>query len=239
MVSFVQLSREDHPEVACSDSECLQYAGEGDNGLAIASEVAALRSQMRIFRGVALGSLAVSMVALAMLAHNTIGGTSLPSRTQLVEETIPTTQLWQNDAVIVPYGFKSCDSAAEPPQIAPIREKGGFLFLSGILGYDTPCKSAVRDGNKQIEAAFKWADDTLSTAKVSWSDVMSVTSYHVNLTQHQETFAAQREKYMPKPPYPAWTAVGVNQLYFEHEVFEMTIIAKKPECVGLECDASR
>jgi len=203
----------------------------------MANELAALRSQMRIMRAVALGSLAVSMVVLALVGHIYLGGH--PTKPMAMAPTVAqgrAVELWGPNNVIVPYGFKACDSTDGTPQMAPIRKNGEFLFLSGILGYETPCKSAVKDVGKQIEASFKWAGDTLTTAGVTWADVMSVTSYHVNLTDHQEVFAQMREQAFPAQPYPAWTAVGVKSLYFEHEVFEMTIIARIPKCSGLECD---
>jgi len=221
-------------ETECGNSEAVPLAGETS---ALATELAAMRAQMRILRGVAFGSLAVSMVVLALLGHSVLrtSSTGLPGAAVVPPGVIAGTQLWEQNDVIVPYGFKSCDSAAEPPQIAPIRKTGDFLFLSGILGYEVPCKSAVKDVHKQIESAFRWANDTLATAGVSWKDVLSVTSYHVNLDQHQPIFTRMREMVLPAPPYPAWTAVGVKSLYFPHEVFEMTIVARHV-CVGLECD---
>lgn len=204
----------------------------------MASEIAALRSQMRIFRSIAFGSLAVSMLVLALLGHSYMGPSAkgMHSATNVQASVTELDGGVWSSQVIVPYGFKACDSTAEPPQIAPIRQSGEFLFLSGILGYDTPCKTAVEDVTEQFTAAFKWANDTLTTAGVSWVDVMSVTSYHVGLKEHQAIFAKTRQDFLPRQPYPAWTAVGVNKLYFDHEVFEMTIIARRPRCVGLECD---
>jgi len=217
-----------------SGAEASPLAGETAS---LASEIAALRSQIRIFRGVALGSLAVSMVVLAMLGHSYFGPSTTGVRTARTAK-LPVIGLNEvfDAPVIVPYGFKACDSTSEPPQIAPIRQNGEFLFLSGILGYDTPCKTAVKDVTEQFRAAFKWANDTLTTAGVSWVDVMSVTSYHVDLKGHEKIFAKSREDFLPRQPYPAWTAVGVNKLYFDNEVFEMTIIARRQGCIGLECD---
>jgi enamine deaminase RidA (YjgF/YER057c/UK114 family) len=206
---------------------------------AVSLEIVLLQAQVRTLRRVAFGSLAVSMLALAVLAQNMLAGTGAarsPLNTMAVTAKVPEIQqLWDDNEVIIPYGFDECESASEPPQIAPIRKNGEFLFLSGILGYDVPCKTAVQDPAKQIRAAFKWAEDSLEAAGVKWSDVLTVTSYHVNISQHQRTFADMREKFLTEPPYPAWTAVGVSGLYFPNEIFEMTLIARKV-CLGLECD---
>jgi len=206
---------------------------------AVSSEIVALQAQVRTLRRVAFASLAVSMLAIAVLAQNAFAGAGAahgPQSTMAFTAKVPEVQqLWDDNEVIIPYGFDECDSAAEPPQIAPIRKNGEFVFMSGILGYDVPCKTAVEDPEKQIRAAFKWAEDTLEAAGVKWSDVLSVTSYHVNISTHHRTFADMREQFLTKPPYPAWTAVGVQGLYFPNEIFEMTLIARKV-CVGLECD---
>jgi enamine deaminase RidA (YjgF/YER057c/UK114 family) len=195
-----------------------------------------------MLRAIAIGSLAVSVAMLALVAHTVFGG-SAPVQTQtmqqsntLAEASSSDLQMWDLDSVIVPYGFKGCDSSAMPPQIAPIRKNGDFVFLSGILGYDKPCASAVKNVTEQIVAAFKWANQTLAKAGVTWKQVLTVTSYHVDLVKHQNIFAKMRTEVLPKPPYPAWTAVGVDSLYFDGEVFEMTIVARKTKCVGLECD---
>jgi len=139
------------------------------------------------------------------------------------------------DKVIVPYGFDGCDSTALPPQIAPVRRAGDFLFFSGVLGYDQPCVSAHTDPEKQIAAAFKWANITLATARTSWADVLSVTSYHVDMSVHMDTFVSEREKYVTKLPYPAWTSVGVKSLYFPNEILEMQMVARMAPCNSLEC----
>jgi len=204
---------------------------------AAASEIKALRAQMRTLRSLTIGSFALSalilFVAGAMAFHHAGGRKASRHRGGLDVQ-----QLWSSGGeanVIVPYGFKACDSSTMPPQIAPIRKTEDFLFLSGILGYEVPCKSAVKDVAGQIKAAFKWANETLAAAGADWKDVLSVTSYHVDLHNHDDVFARMREQVLPEPPYPAWTAVGVKSLYFENEVFEMSIIARH-QCVGLQCD---
>lgn len=146
-------------------------------------------------------------------------------------------QRWTGpDNVIVPYGFTGCDTSAMPPQIAPVRRAGDFLFLSGILGYKNVCQDAEPDPDKQIELAFHWADVALQAAGSDWGETMAVTSYHLSVKEHTKTFEAMRAKYLPKPPFPAWTAVAVNELYFTNEIYEMTIIALRKPCTGLECD---
>merc|ERR1719253_1148971 len=137
-----------------------------------------------------------------------------------------TTQLWSGpDKESVPLGFNGCDTAGWPAQMAPIRQAGETLYLSGILGYDKPCESAHKDPVRLIELAFHFLNQTLYHAKIHWSDLVSVTSYHVDMEQHMDTFFAQRKKYMKKGPYPSWSAVAVPELFYQHEFLEMTAIA--------------
>lgn len=146
-------------------------------------------------------------------------------------------QKWSGpDRVIVPYGFNGCDTSQMPPQIAPVRRAGDFLFLSGILGYNKVCASAEPDPGKQIELAFHWADVALRASGSDWTEVMSVTSYHLDLKGHMDTFVRMRKKYLPPYPLPAWTAVQVGAMYFPDEVYEMTLIALRKPCDNLECD---
>ena len=79
---------------------------------------------------------------------------------------------------LVPEEFSYCNTAGWPAQIAPVRRSGDFLFFSGLLGYEEPCKTAVKDSTKQVEMAFHWMDKTLKSAGIGWIDLVSVTSYH-------------------------------------------------------------
>ena len=89
------------------------------------------------------------------------------------------TQLWAGaDSDLVPEEFSYCNTAGWPAQIAPVRRSGDFLFFSGLLGYEEPCKTAVKDSTKQVEMAFHWMDKTLKSAGIGWIDLVSVTSYH-------------------------------------------------------------
>lgn len=208
-----------------------------------------LQATIRQLKGIAFGSLLVSAVAVA-LAGTTLFHSSQRASTPVTSQVKgpefqalynnfdanATLGLWSGpDNVIVPYGFAECDSTAMPPQIAPVRVAGDFLFLSGILGYNVPCKSAHPDIDKQIELAFHWADVTLRAAKSSWKDIMMVTSYHVNFDKHLAKFTEMRSKYLIEAPFPAWTSVEINKLFFDNEVFEMTMIGRRAPCNTLEC----
>lgn len=198
---------------------------------AVESELSALREQVTSLKKVAFVSLAVAAVAVgAVLLPGSSGPALTPGRAPA------TTQLWAGaDRVVVPKGFDGCDTAGWPAQIAPVRRAGDFVYLSGILGYAEPCKSAEQDPMKQVQLAFKWMDETLATAGVTWKDVLSVTSYHVQMEQHEDKFFEQRLEYMPSGPYPSWSAVQVSKLFFPGQVLELSAVARIPPCENLEC----
>ncbi|WP_299476092.1 Rid family hydrolase [uncultured Roseibium sp.] len=51
-----------------------------------------------------------------------------------------------------------------------------------------------------------------------------MTSYHVDLRAHFETFRAVRSEYV-REPYPAWTAIEVAGLRREGAVVEIRVVA--------------
>jgi enamine deaminase RidA (YjgF/YER057c/UK114 family) len=177
-------------------------------------------------------------VAFACLALSLSASTAFSARQTSAKSSsaLQTTQLWAGvDTDLVPEEFSSCNSAGWPAQIAPVRRSGDFLFFSGILGYEEPCKTAVNAVGPQVEMAFHWMNITLHSAGIGWIDLVSVTSYHVNMDSHLDAFLEQRKKYLAHPPYPAWTSVSVPKLFFEHEVLELTAVARVPPCASLEC----
>merc|ERR1719247_125609 len=192
---------------------------QGESG-----EVALLRGELRKQQRVTL--LALCVAAIALVA-------ALPQSPALAALTMAkppaTTELWAGpDEDIVPEDMQFCLSAGWPAQMAPVRRAGDFLYFSGLLGYSEPCKKAHEDPKKQVELAFEWMDKVLSEAGVKWTDLLSVTSYHVNLDDHLDMFLTEREKYLPHGPFPAWSSVVVEKLFFEHEILEMSAVARLP-----------
>ena len=102
---------------------------------------------------------------------------------------------------------------------------GDFLFVSGQVG-------SREDGSpepvfeKQVQLAFDNLAAVLKAAGCTFDDVVDVTSFHTDPATQWKTFAAVRLKAIGDPPYPNWTAVGVNWLAgFD---FEIKVIARIP-----------
>jgi enamine deaminase RidA (YjgF/YER057c/UK114 family) len=67
----------------------------------------------------------------------------------------------------------------------------------------------------------------LAAAGSTFDDVVDVTTFHTDPETQFEAMMAIREKVIGEPPYPNWTAVGVNWLAgFD---FEIKVVARIPE----------
>jgi enamine deaminase RidA (YjgF/YER057c/UK114 family) len=103
---------------------------------------------------------------------------------------------------------------------------GGFLFVSGQVG-SREDGSPEPDFKKQVELAFDNLAAVLKAAGCTFDDVVDVTTFHTDPRTQFETIAAVRQKVIGDPPYPNWTAVGVNWLAgFD---FEIKVIARLPQ----------
>jgi enamine deaminase RidA (YjgF/YER057c/UK114 family) len=83
----------------------------------------------------------------------------------------------------------------------------------------------------EIALAFDNVERTLNSAGASWSDVVSVTSYHVPIDDspaiEDEVFAVMNEQFrrrMPDRP-PVWTAVAVPKLGLDGMHVEIAVTA--------------
>ena len=109
----------------------------------------------------------------------------------------------------------------ETGHYAPAVRVGNVLYLSGVVG-------TSRDGPNDIEAqsrrAFERLNSVLEGAGASLSDVVSLTTYHVDMGETVRPFMAVKDELILEP-YPTWTAVGVVRLYGETALLEVAAIA--------------
>ena len=103
---------------------------------------------------------------------------------------------------------------------------GDLLFVSGQVG-------SREDGSPepnlaaQVQLAFDNLSGVLGAAGCTFADVVDVTTFHTDPEAQFETVMAVRQAAIGEPPYPTWTAIGVNWLYgFD---FEIKVIARIPE----------
>src|SRR5690606_20837164 len=83
------------------------------------------------------------------------------------------------------------------------------------------------DFERQVQRAFDNLAAVLEAAGCGFDDIVDVTTFHTDPASQWEAVSAVRLKAFAQPPYPNWTAVGVNWLAgFD---FEITVVARLPE----------
>ena len=97
------------------------------------------------------------------------------------------------------------------------------LTTSGLAGETDTVKAYAR--------AFDALGKTLQRAGVTWDDVVSMTTYHMDPVGQLETFAKGKARYMKSPP-PAWSAVGTTALLQPGALVEIALIAHVPKKKG-------
>ena len=111
--------------------------------------------------------------------------------------------------------------------LSPVLDTGEFLFFSGVTGV-RPDGSLAAEPEEQIRDVFTFLNGNLEAAGLTFDEVVEMTSYHVNLRRHIGTFIEVKDRFVG-PPYPAWTAIGVNELITEGTIVEVRIIARQPD----------
>lgn len=102
---------------------------------------------------------------------------------------------------------------------------GELLFVSGQVGSRTD-GSPEPDFETQVRLAFKNLIAVLKAAGATLDDVIDVTTFHTDPQAQFETIMKVKAEFFGEPPYPTWTAVGVNWLAgFD---FEIKVIARIP-----------
>ncbi|MFK7896708.1 MAG: RidA family protein [Myxococcota bacterium] len=112
---------------------------------------------------------------------------------------------------------------------APAVRSGDMLYLSGVIG-------ALAEGEEAGDAAyaagthraFKQIEVVLGEAGAKFEDIVSMTSFHVGMGKHLGALAAVKDEYLPEP-YPAWTVIGVSELFDPRGFVEIQVIARLPE----------
>ncbi|WP_313570240.1 RidA family protein [Pantoea piersonii] len=102
---------------------------------------------------------------------------------------------------------------------------GDLLFVSGQVGSRAD-GSPEPDFAAQVQLAFDNLEATLAAAGCTFADLIDVTTFHTDPEKQFSTIMQVKQSVFPQPPYPNWTAVGVNWLAgFD---FEIKVIARIP-----------
>lgn len=108
---------------------------------------------------------------------------------------------------------------------SPAIKSGDFLFISGQVGVNRD-GSAIEDVEMQFAQVFENLKQILNEAECSFDNIIDVTSFHVDMFEHFDTFAAAKQKVFTQSPPPSWTAIGVVTLADPALLLEVKAIAK-------------
>ena len=114
-------------------------------------------------------------------------------------------------------------SAGTALRLSPGIVSGGHVFLTGMTG-SLPDGTMPERAEDQFRSAFDKIGAVLAEAGLTCGSIIEMTSYHIGLRDHFETFSAVRADYVTEP-FPAWTAVEVAGLRRPGALVEIRVIA--------------
>ncbi len=106
----------------------------------------------------------------------------------------------------------------------PAAARAGYeVHVSGHTGEDMT-GAFPTDLEAQIRGTFRNLAETLTAAEADWSDVVELTSYHVGLRGQEDILLRVAAEFLTRP-FPAWTAVGVTELWPPEALIEISCVA--------------
>ena len=109
---------------------------------------------------------------------------------------------------------------------APAVVDGDHVRCSGVIGMSLDDHTCPSDPAAQFKLAFENLGIVLDAAGVSFADVTEMTTFHVGLQEHMQTFLTVKDEFMAEP-YPAWTAIGITELAIPGGIVEIRVTARK------------
>jgi enamine deaminase RidA (YjgF/YER057c/UK114 family) len=128
----------------------------------------------------------------------------------------------ESPEAVRPGSWPDLDWYAET-RLSPGVHSGDLVFVSGCSG----ANRYPNDSKAQIRLAYQYVADVLEAAGATWDDVVSITTYHVDMRRYIDDVLAIHREFVRNEPYPTWTALGVTELYEPEAIFEVSVIARK------------
>lgn len=114
-------------------------------------------------------------------------------------------------------------------RLSPAVQVDDLLFVAGCTG------ESADSPEEQMRLAYEEVAEVLAAAGATWNDVVSMTTYHVDFRRDIDQMTEIHREFVTMEPFPAWTAVGVTQLYSPHAIVEISVTALIPK----DSDASQ
>jgi enamine deaminase RidA (YjgF/YER057c/UK114 family) len=107
-------------------------------------------------------------------------------------------------------------------QMSDAVQVGDTIWLAGKVGIDQ--RGNFGKGiERQSRRAFQRIQNSLAYAGASLDDIVEIVTYHVSMRDLDE-FVKVKSEFI-RHDFPAWTAVGVTELYTPEALIEIKAIA--------------
>ncbi|MEM9732752.1 MAG: RidA family protein [Pseudomonadota bacterium] len=116
------------------------------------------------------------------------------------------------------------ETSARAIKLSPGVISNNHVFLTGLTGSRAD-GSMPDDQSEQFRLAFDKIALVLQEAGLDCSAIVEMTTYHVGLRDHFDTFNTVRAEYISQP-FQAWTAVEVAGLRREGAIVEIKVVAE-------------
>ncbi|KAF1010245.1 MAG: RutC family protein YjgH [Pseudomonas fluorescens] len=119
-----------------------------------------------------------------------------------------------------------------PAVMAPIVERAGYvpavkvgktLYCAGQVGR-TEALQVIEDPEAQFVAAWENLRQVLEEGGCTFDDVVDMTTYHVDMSQHMAVFREVKNRLFPRG-HCAWTSIGVSELAHPGLLVEIKCVA--------------
>lgn len=122
--------------------------------------------------------------------------------------------------IIVPDTMKLL---AERAGYAPAVKVGTTLYCAGQVGRAADLQ-VIEDPEQQFLAAWENLRQVLAAGGCSFEDVVEMTTYHIDMSQHMPLFRQVKDSLFPRNTC-AWTCIGVSELAKPGLLVEIKCIA--------------
>ncbi|NVZ99427.1 RidA family protein [Pseudomonas gingeri] len=122
--------------------------------------------------------------------------------------------------IIIP---ESMRPIVERAGYAPAVKVGATLYCAGQVGR-TAQMEVITDPEAQFVACWENLHLVLAAGGCTFDDVVEMTTYHVNMSQHMAVFREVKNRVFPRG-HCAWTSIGVAELAHPGLLAEIKCVA--------------
>ncbi len=108
---------------------------------------------------------------------------------------------------------------------APAVRSGDLILCSGQLGTGADGK-IPESVEEEFRLAWEGIGVVLNAADLNFDNIIELTSYHVGLQAHMNTFMKVKDEFIGEP-YPAWTAIGITELAVPGARVEIRVVGRR------------